>query len=333
MTNEKNVTAYCTPSFFQKLLREELLSPEQIHSSCDGFFAVTKSLSDLLGARGITTFPNEQWQERRCDRFFDDWYLYAVADKTGCVYSLFKMREQEEDAAGEIPADGDTPGVTVSFLAFRTEILEACLSDPSPANRRALNRDVNRVVAAGGQTHHRQLKRYFCRPQAEGPYLIARLYVEHIAAFSQNGSLKVPVRYASLYRKSKTLPPSHPQARLPRFLEELNTAAGYPVCDHARIHIRDLTNLSPHEKLAILATHTANTSFHSFAAEVRYHACFLVWIMKIPIPFLGKSIYASAIRADMTIDDRELTGPAPYYRENSRWIRQQIRWHGPSDPA
>lgn len=77
----------------------------------------------------------------------------------------------------------------------------------------------------------------------------------------------------------------------------------------------------------ILATHTADVSFASFAAEVQYHARFLTPLARIPIPFLGRSLYDSAIRADMTIDDCELEGPAPFHNQNSRWVRRQIRSH------
>ena len=82
-----------------------------------------------------------------------------------------------------------------------------------------------------------------------------------------------------------------------------------------------------YEKLAILATHTADVSFPSFAAEVQYHARFLTPLARIPIPFLGRSLYDSAIRADMTIDDCELEGPAPFHNLNSRWVRRQAQCH------
>ncbi|MGN0977774.1 MAG: hypothetical protein ACI4PH_06940, partial [Faecousia sp.] len=261
----------------------------------------------------------DQDQERDCDKFFDDWYLYAVPWDCGYICSLFKMREQEHDAEKGLIADGDTPGVTVSFIAFETDILKNCLADPSFANRKALNREINRVVAKRGQRHHKALKAYFVRPQAEGPYLIAELYVSFLAGLAENGCLAVPDHYAALCRDEK--------GRLPRFLAANNEAAGYPVCDRNTIRLRDPGRLTPFEKNALLATHTADTSFHAFAAEVRYHACFLVQAARIPIPFLGRSVYDSAIRADMTIGETELEGPAPFHNPNSRWVRQQKKYH------
>ena len=84
-------------------------------------------------------------------------------------------------------------------------------------------------------------------------------------------------------------------------------------------------SMTEQERLAILATHTGNTSFFSFAAEVQFHAKFLTWWAKIPIP--GGSPYASAIRADMSIGDAEFEGPTPYYRPDSRIVRKQYHCH------
>ena len=78
---------------------------------------------------------------------------------------------------------------------------------------------------------------------------------------------------------------------------------------------------------AILATHAGNTSIYSFAAEVAYHARFLTHLAKIKIPFFGRSIYDSAIQADMTVDDKEFEGPAPFYQESSRIVRRQHNLH------
>ena len=98
-------------------------------------------------------------------------------------------------------------------------------------------------------------------------------------------------------------------------------------CDHDKLYIQNPENPTPHEAAAILATHAGNTSVYSFAAEVEYHAKFLTPLAKIKIPFFGRSIYDSAIRADMTVDDKEFEGPAPFYQEDSKIVRQQYTLH------
>ena len=111
------------------------------------------------------------------------------------------------------------------------------------------------------------------------------------------------------------------------FIEELNRKAGYVLCDQKRLYIRNPQNPTPCEAAAILATHTGNTSLFSFAAEVEYHARFLTPWAKIRIPLLGRSLYASAVRADMSVGDTEFQGPAPFYRETSKIVKRQTALH------
>jgi hypothetical protein len=135
----------------------------------------------------------------------------------------------------------------------------------------------------------------------------------------------VPERYASDYRKQGG------RGRVPRFIEENNRSAESVICDHERIYVGDPLHPTEWERLAILATHTGNTSCFSFAAEVQFHAKFLTWWARIPLPIVGGSPYASAIRADMSIGDAEFAGPTPYYRPNSRIVRKQYHYHHKND--
>ena len=309
------------PKLFEELVALGCLSEAEIYTTDDGFFAAMATVADILEHRGITTVPGSQGTPIDCRLFFDDWYLYAVSDGAGDIYSLFKMREQEDDAKLGRNADGDTPGVTIPFIAMQTQVLWSCLMDPAPENRTRLNEEINRVVSYSGQRHNETLKQYFIRTQAQGPYLIAALYTEYIASLAENGSLPVPERYASDYKKQGV------GGRVPRFIEENNTLAGARICDHEKIYLGDPLHPTERERLAILATHTGNTSFYSFAAEVQFHARFLTPWARIPIPILGSSPYASAIRADMSIGDAEFAGPTPYYRPDSRIVQKQYHCH------
>lgn len=315
-----NYGIHPAPSTIPAPFRQLGLSPEDLYGTPDGFLATNRSLAQLLGERGIETFPDYEGRERRCDLFYDDWYLYCIPDGAQFSYSLFKMREQEFNAQRGEVADGDTPGVTVCFIAFDIAALLRCMKAPSRENQDLLNHEINRTVAALRQRHHPALKAYFRRPQAQAPYLIAEMYVRFIAGLHPEGSLPVPVGYAEIYRKK-------PGSRLPRFLEENNARAGRTVCDHQTIFLENTAQPTRFEALAILATHTADTSFHCFAAEVCYHACYLFPLARLPIPFLGRSVYDSAIRADLTIAESELEGPAPFHNPRSRWVRRQRRLH------
>ena len=156
---------------------------------------------------------------------------------------------------------------------------------------------------------------------------MADMYVRTIAAYAEDGRLSVPKFYKEIVQQSNSYKSSRKLARLPRFVKALNQTAGRIVCDHENIYLENREKPTEHEALAILATHTGNTSAYSFAAEVEYHARFLTPLAKIKIPFFGRSIYDSAIRADMTVGDTEFEGPAPFYKDDSQIVKRQYALH------
>lgn len=316
-----------TPDLFGQLLAKGCICESDILETKDGFFLVYKSVADILAGKEIFDFPDSAGEIFACSSFYDDWFLFAVADEASHTYSLLKLREQEHDTEDGAPADGDTPGVTISFISFAWEKLLTCLDDPIYRNRQILNTEINRVVAYSGQRHHKSLKKYFVDPKSEGAYLVADLYTRHIASFAESGRLPLSECYKDFLQQSISYKTATKQARLPKFIEKLNRQAGYEVCDSQYIYIQDPANPSKFERAAILATHTGNTSVFSFAAEVEYHARFLIPLAKVKIPFFGNSIYASAIRADMTVGDTEFEGPAPFYRADSRIVKRQYHHH------
>ena len=157
------------PNIFGRMTAAEYIRHSDILQTEDRFFFIFKSLSAILAEKGIVEFPDSSGQLLPCENFFDDWFLYAVPDTSEYCYSLLKLREQEHDAEDDSPADGDTPGVTVSFISFNCEILFKCLEDPSLENRSALNKEINRVVAHRRQRHHKALKEYFIKSTVLSP--------------------------------------------------------------------------------------------------------------------------------------------------------------------
>ena len=315
------------PEIFGRLQSEAYINPSDILKTSDGFWLIYKSLSDILSEKGIFDFPDSDGKRLMSGKFYDDWFLYAVPNEENHTYSLLKLREQEHDAKDGSPADGDTPGVTISFISFACDILLACLTNPSDENRMKLDGEINRVVARRGQRHHKALKQYFINAGSEGAYLVADLYTTHIASFAKDGCLNVPEHYQKIVKQHHAHKHSKKLARLPDFIETLNRKAGHVLCDHDRLYIQNPEKPTRYEAAAILATHTGNTSVYSFAAEVEYHAKFLTPLAKIKIPFFGRSAYASAIRADMSVGDTEFQGTAPFYRAESRIVKRQYRLH------
>ena len=316
-----------TPNIFSILLFDKCIDTSDISQTSDGFYIITKSIESILSSKGIFDFLDSSGERLECSKFFDDWFLYAVPNENDYTYSLLKLREQEHDTEDGSPADGDTPGVTISFISFNCDILLDCLREPTDENRKKLNVEINRVVAYRGQHHHKALKRYFKNPQSQGAYLVAKEYVKTIASYADNGRISVPEFYKEIVQQSISYKNSAKLARLPRFIEKLNQASGHVICDNESIYLEKSEKPTEYEALAILATHTGNTSVYSFAAEVEYHARFLTPLAKIKIPFFGRSVYDSAIRADMTGEDTELEGPAPFYKDDSKIVKRQYAMH------
>ena len=315
------------PNIFKCLLSDMCIDEHDILGTSDGFYMVYKSIANILALKGILDFPDSSGERLACGKFFDDWFLYAVPNNNDYTYSLLKLREQEYDAEDGSPADGDTPGVTISFVSFESERLLDCLAGPTDENRKKLNTEINRVVAYKGQYHHKALKRYFKNPKSQGSYLVANMYTRYIASFAENECLAVPEHYKEIVQQSISYKYSGKLARLPRFIESLNKSTRRVVCDNEKIYIDNSEELTEFESAVILATHTGNTSIYSFAAEVEYHARFLTPLAKIKIPFFGRSIYDSAIRADMTVGDTESQGTAPFYKETSKIVKRQYALH------
>ena len=315
------------PELFLQLINEKIIESSDITETKDGFYLVYKPLSYIMLEKGIADFLGSSGERLLCCNFFDDWFLYAIADGDKYIYSLLKFREQEHDAEMGIIADGDTPGVTISFISFNYGILLDCLMDSKDENRQKLDAEINRVVAYKRQCHNKVLKNYFKNPESEASYLVASMYTKHIASFAEDGCLEVPEHYKKIAKQSISNTVSAKHMRLPDFIKSINDKAGYAVCDNEKIYIKDKENPDEYERAVILAAYAGNVSVYSFAAEVEWHAKFLFSLAKIKIPFLGKSVYESAIRADMTVGDTEFEGPAPYYNENSKIVKRQYKLH------
>ena len=284
------------------------LAPLGAAATDDGLAVLKNSLSDLLVGAGIDSLPDGDG-EMAVTSYFDDWHLYCLEGAE--VYGLLKLREQESD---RMVGDGDDPGVTVSFISFDVMTLLRCLDSPGQENRRALCFEINRTVTYRGQSHHPAIKEYFSSPQSKGAYLIAELYVEHVASFAADGRIRLPDAYEN-------------KGRLGEFVKELCAKEDKTLCDGEYLYFENPKALTYSEKCAILATHTGNTSFNSFAAEVVFHAMFLTPVAKLTVPFFG-SVYGKAIRADMTVSEGGFNGPTPYYNEKSSLFRDQVKYHG-----
>lgn len=297
------------------------ISLEDWRATRDGFALCPRPLSALLLEKGIRNTGLSSANKADVESYYDDWHLYRVS-RERTVYGLVKLREQEHDYVPGF-SDRDEPSVTVSFIAFPLETLTG-LPQGCPPEAPAMGRFMEAfrdVTERFPQRHDPVLQRYFSDPASEGSYLIAESYVRKLLFLFPDGHVPFPDHY---FLASK---------RLLRGFAQLNRAGGHCVIDtqRQRIRIADPTAPTLAEQQALLAFHTGNLSYNSFAAEVKFHADALVqWPARIP--WAGHNIwYRAAIRADMGFGpENRLYALAlcPYYRPGSRLLREQESFHG-----
>ena len=303
---------------------EPYVSTEDWASTGDGFSLCTKCLAEILLPMGIRHTGLSDSNPADVESFYDDWYLYRI-ERDGVCFGLVKMREQERDYFPGY-ADGDDPGVTISFVGFPVEKLER-LGEKENRTRENLLAFVDafrNVTERRRQRHEPGIQRYFSDVRSRGAYLIADAYLKKLMEKVQNGQLPLPDRMC------------RPPRRIRKGMEALNAVAGRTVCDFDRkcLHIADPSNLSREEACCVLAAHTGSLNVHSFAAEVRFHSDALI-SPAARIPVIGHAIwYESAIRADMQIEPEKwleaVLGLKPYHRLNGALVRCQQRIH--ADP-
>ena len=63
-----------------QLKDQNCIKESDILCTHDGFWLIYKPISAILGEREIFDFLSGDGQRLECDSFFDDWFLYAMAD-------------------------------------------------------------------------------------------------------------------------------------------------------------------------------------------------------------------------------------------------------------
>lgn len=349
--------------FAEELVEQGLVDIEDIKHTDDGFFMLTKSLSEIFKSADIYYLyeNSEGTKVRSVDAYYDDWYIYGIETENGCEYSLLKMREQENDMYdinGDKQADNDNPGVTISFVGLNYSKLLSLFNLNTISKSYDLtlhldeltgpsDRDINNETVDYNTT----IVNYFSSVKSKGAYLVAEEYIQFIVRTSSvNGVIFASNPYLSLLNNIAVMEEDYYDPydandksvlwanlqkayRVPDAILEYNQKAGYNIynAESNTIHISNVNVLTDHEKHIILALHTANTTFNSFAAEVVYHAQAVTsWNGLHTEDFLdGFCYYKSAIRADMGLGEENESGLADeYYNLDSDIVKAQAQEHG-----
>ena len=316
---------YVAPSKFTKLKKLSYITNSEYMGTDDGFFLSTKSVGDILHRNGITAFKGNNNDDLPVTSYLDDWYIFAINYNGESDYGLLKLREQESDADSN--ADGDEPGVTVSFISFDIDAMFNCIANPTAENKKLLWEDVIKYTVESKENlvHSNTITGYFADPTKDAAYLIAEQYCSLIARLSNDGSnhIAAPDAFNALEHSRKS--------RLNNGLADINQAAGRTVFDaeNKRLQlVNSYNNLDKFERQAILTTHTANVNINSFAAEIVFHADKTIEFSE----HKNSKAYLAAVRADMTVSARsfyDLTGiTEPYYNLDSDYVKKQVQYHG-----
>ena len=333
---------YEEPPLVSSLVEQGFASSSEVVSTSDGFSMLLRPLSSIFSAAGISSLPEDPNASsmRSCANYYDDWFVFSIATSNKVANGLVIMREQEYDNY-----DGNDPGVTISFVSLPSSVVTEHLLSPTVAKGYLLLCALDEVTGPGSYEYDSVLVNYFKSPQSDAPYLVADEYVKLVAKRSTSSNcIYVPDNYISILNdiefiydlledpfldnnsRLMYLNELSDLSRIPDAIAQNNSNAGYDVFNEANntIMVANVHNLTSYEKYAILATHTANVTFNSFAAEVQAHAAF---VENPTVEAFG--YYENALRADMAIGEEDESGMFDeYYDLNSNIVQTQIQYHG-----
>jgi hypothetical protein len=238
---------------FDRFLSQNLLQQEEILTAEGNnreFFALTASVGDILTRAGYTHLISEVLPPNN-----PDWYLFAVGE----TYGLYSMR-----------TSGSVIGADVSFVALDPEPLLALVQGETDRAADLTYALATVTKSSGGGKHSTVLSGYFADPASSGAYVIAEAYVKVLIAHAQEGTVSAPAHYATCPADDQEL------IRVIDALRYLDTLhEGLILWDGDRpagVRIGDTESPTAYEKQAVLALHTMNVTFCSFAAEIAAHA-------------------------------------------------------------
>jgi len=350
------------PDFFESMIDDGLFTADTLDNTDDGLFISLVPISTILNANGIYELPDKADNTSFTNvlAFYDDWYIFSVVNSTTTKYGLYKMREQESDEkdnADNTVADGDDPGVSISFIEFDISALKNIFNGaPTSSALYNLYSCLDEVIRPpvkgfsgdgfGFNLHDTDITEYFSDTNSDGAYLIAEKYITFIIEneCNEDGIIDMPNAYTliledidfylneltgvNLYDDyvvycSNQL---HRLRRIPNALNSINLEAERNIFDSTNktLTILNKNNPTSCEKRAILVSFAGNATFNSFAAEVEFHADELDTLMSLLLDW-----YEAAIKADMSIAEGSNNDFFDkYYDLESDIVQAQANAHG-----
>lgn len=240
-----------------------------------------------------------------------DWYLYSVETDEDTVFSLIKLR----DTTGY----NTTPSVSVPFIELDIDQMQTYSNSDNLA---LLDAEFDNIIYAENAKTNHVLSSYFERPESDALYVIPQIYVRLVI---QNECIDQNTHIINMTREVSS---KYALATLEKY--QVGNSAGNPEIydDNGTndksddyIVIADLYNPTLAEQECILAMHSGNPSFDSFAAEIVYHAKYADNVL----------VHTHTVKADLNAGDKQLI-EREFKADNSSYIKSQIAVSGGGIP-
>ena len=283
--NEEQQPATCIvnvidcPDDFKTLFGDSKLYNDEFVSTDDGFYMMTVPISTLCSRYNIS-ISNTITGDSVANT--SDIFLYRIVNGVSSANGVVILKTENTSSSK----------VSISFIAFDYSKLTDCITLNTPTNVQALENELGRVLTSSNSAST-TLSDYFSEVSSDASYLIAETYIEKIVERTfVNNSLTLSAEVTTALANTT----NNKKYNMKAALDVYDTGSVYTVIsnngtDLGKITVANVDSLSYNAKNIILMSHTGNTSFHAFAAEVKYHAD------RVNYPFVGDN----ARIADMSI--------------------------------
>lgn len=281
---------------------KNLITINDLIATDDGFAMCLKDISVLSTSLGYTNINGYDLS------LYTSWYLYGISDVNlrNTVYSILKMRIPSEE--------GDNRGVSIPFVSFD-------INEFYPDNSN-FGKIIYSMTNAGIRSKaDKILMNYFSNIDSKGSYLIAESMLNKIIQSNNENTFNYKQTGAS---------------KVDRIMEYLRSNESITLNESAGTFT--VNSWDQNAERAILAIHTGNTSFNSFAGEVRYHADAAIdsnygkYLGGTALNrYIDSLIFGAGIKADMAPGEEESKDPLfskLYLNDDSVYVNQQRNKYG-----
>lgn len=274
------------PSKFKQLINDGVMKYTEIESieNDENFYMFNRPISAIIQRYGVAPFGKVLTH-----------YVFCIVDAGVETYGLVRF-----DTSNEV-----TSGVSLSFREFDMSKLIGC---KTVELTESLNAVIDKIMSNTPiDDYDINLVHYFQDWDSLGGYIIADLYISKVITDVFKNSKLIVNTSANDYVKNYTCG-NYKNSDLANAVDKYNELAGRKIydLDTGVISLSNTNEPTMYEKLMILISHTGNTSYQSFVAEIKSHAD---WVLGLDEDILSEHLYSDSIGilidvfVNITMDD------------------------------